>query len=142
MDMRRVWNQEKVPVIIRREGRGQQHRLRLPLDQSNRSWLRNERRSSPAWIASSRYWEIPKSWFNDFVERALNRYGSVWVIQPFRQLEVCAPACWNARGHECQCSCMGANHSMGHNGNWIEISEAFAVRWNDGDWACRLLTAK
>lgn len=30
------------------------------------------------------YWELPKSWFNDLVDRALQRYGKVYIIQPYR----------------------------------------------------------
>ena len=68
------------------------------------------------------YWELPKSWFNDFVDRALQRYGKVYIIQPYREQEICARACQEALGHECQCSCMGANHGVGNDGSWFEVS--------------------
>ncbi|QLC26963.1 hypothetical protein HFP57_12385 [Parasphingopyxis algicola] len=139
--LKAVWNQENIPVILRRGLKGQRLRLRLPYAKSNYSWLRNERRTKPDWKPSERYWEIPKAWFNDFVDRALECYGRVYVIQPYREQEICAPACMNATGHECQCSCMGANHGVGNNGSWFEVSETFATRWGSQEVACRLLTA-
>ena len=133
-DIKRVWNQNEIPVIIRRAKKGQKHRLRLPYSDINRDWLRDMRRDRPVWLPDGKYWEIPKAWFNDFVERCLKRYGQVWIIQPFRESEKCATACMNANGHECQCSCMGGN-----DGSWFEVSEAFAVRWNREELAARLL---
>lgn len=140
--VRHIWNQKSVPIVIRETKRGRQHRVRLPYSQENRVWLQNGRRLHPGWNSRLRYWEIPKSWFNDFVDRALRRYGNVWIIQPHRKLEVCASACQNAQGHECQCSCLGANHGSGNDGSWFEVNDAFAIRWNSDEWACRLLERK
>lgn len=138
----RIWNQRSVPVVLRRTGKGQRLRVRLPFDKANRAWLRNARRTEPEWNSEKRCWEIPKSWFNDFVDRALDHFGRVYIFQPYREQEVCAPACQNALGHECQCSCMGQNHGMGSDGTWFETSEAFATRWGELEIACRLLTKK
>jgi hypothetical protein len=88
------------------------------------------------------HWELPKSWFNDFVDRALKRYGKVYIIQPYREQEICARACQEALGHECQCSCMGANHGIGNDGSWFEVSDTFSTRWGERELACRLLTAR
>nr|WP_298930545.1 hypothetical protein [uncultured Erythrobacter sp.] len=140
--IQRIWQQKYVPVIVRRSGNGKQHRVRLPFRGDNREWLRNERRSRPVWVSDRKFWEIPKAWFNDFVERSLDRFEVVWIIQPYREQEVCASACLNAQGHECQCSCMGANHGTGNDGSWFEVSEAFAVKWGESKWACRLLEKK
>lgn len=134
-----VWNQTTIPVIVRRTGKGQKHRLKLPYDKDNRYWIKNNRQSNPVWFSQLKVWEIPKAWFNDFIERSLTKYGHVWIIQPYREQEICAPACMNAVGHECQCSCMGANHGSGNDGSWFEVSEAFATRWKGKQWACRLL---
>jgi hypothetical protein len=58
----------------RRTSRGEKLRVRLPLTDDNRQWLQNARRKAPEWIGGSDgYWELPKSWFNDFVDRALQR---------------------------------------------------------------------
>jgi hypothetical protein len=137
-----VWNQSDIPVILRRQGKGEMLRARLPYAETNRSWLQNGRRNSPTWISNKRYWEMPKAWFNDFVERALGTFGQVYIIQPYREQEKCSPACLNAVGHECQCSCMGRNHGAGNDGSWFEISETFATRWSDQMLACRLLKVR
>ena len=139
--LRGIWNQTQIPVALSRTGKGELPRVRLPYAQENRQWLQNGRRNSPAWIAKEKYWEIPKAWFNDFVNRALSKYGKVYIIQPYREQEKCSPACQNAVGHECQCSCMGQHHGMGNDGSWFEISETFATRWGPRVVACRLLTA-
>lgn len=137
-----IWNQDKIPVILRRAGKGQKLRARVPFAVDNRSWLQDDHRINPAWVTEGRYWELPKAWFNDFVERALDRYGCVYIFQPYREQEKCAPACQNAVGHECQCSCMGENHGAGSDSSWLEVSEAFSFRWGSRELACRLLTAR
>lgn len=141
-ELTRIWNQQAIPVILRRTGKGQLLRARLPYADNNRAWLQDGRCLYPAWISGKRYWEIPKAWLNDFVERALKTFGQVYVIQPYREQEKCSPACLNAAGHECQCSCMGRNHGAGNDGSWFEISETFATRWGDQILACRLMKAR
>ena len=140
--LRKIWNQRSIPIVLRRGGKGQSPRIRLPYSENNRTWLKGDNKNSPVWIAGEKYWEVPKSWFNDFVQRALTKYGKLYVIQPFRKQEKCAPACMNARGHECQCSCMGANHGTSNDGSWFEVSETFATRWSGQEIACRLMEAK
>jgi hypothetical protein len=137
-----VWNQERVPVILRRSGKGQRLRVRLPYAEGNRMWLQNRRRTNPIRNSAEKCWELPKAWFNDLVERALLRYGSVYVIQPYREHEICAPACQNAMGHECQCSCMGLYHGAENDGSWFEVSDTFAMRWGGLELACRLMTVR
>ena len=137
-----VWNQRRIPVVLRRMGQGQLLRARLPYAKSNHQWLRNGRAIAPIWISEGKYWELPKAWFNNFIERAFAKYGSVYVIQPYRPQEKCAPACKNATGHECECSCMGRYHGVDNDGTWFEVSETFAFRWGDLQLACRLMIAK
>lgn len=147
LTLKYVWNQQsQTPVILRRTGKGEQLRVKLPFAEDNWLWLRNNRTRIPGWTDGKRsqpgYWEIPKAWFNDLVDRALVRFGSVYIIQPYRAQEVCSPACQNATGHECQCSCMGEHHGAGNDGSWFEVSETFATRWGERELACRLLTAR
>lgn len=141
-NIRQVWNQKTIPIVLRRNRKGEKIRIRLPFDQSNREWLQNGRRVSPAWIHDGQYWETPKAWFNDFVNRALEKFGKLYVVQPYNEQEKCAPACMSATGHECECSCMGANHGAGNDGSWFEVSDVFATRWNGRRLACRLMIAK
>ena len=138
--MKTAWNQKAIPVVLRRDGIGEQVRVRLPYAEDNYLWLKNRRRIRPSWNAALGCWEIPKAWFNDLVNRCLLRWGSIYIIQPYREQEICAPACMSAIGHECKCSCMGANHGQGEDGSWFSTSEAFAARWGGRQLACRLLT--
>ncbi|MQP64882.1 hypothetical protein GE253_05920 [Niveispirillum sp. SYP-B3756] len=140
--LRKIWNQGKIPVALRRTGPWELLRVRIPHSELNYKWLKNGRKSSPIWIRSENYWEIPKSWFNDFVERSLEDYGQLYIIQPYREKEKCASACLHAEGHECQCSCMGQNHGTGNDGTWFEISDAFACKWGEKKYACRLMKKK
>ncbi len=140
LTLKYVWNQKQIPVVLRRAGKGERLRVRLPYEKLNRYWLQNGKRRSPVWINDIQCWELPKIWFNDFVNRSLERYGKVYIIQPYREQEKCAPACQNAVGHECQCSCMGAHHGAGNDGTWFEVSDTFATRWDKRELACRLLT--
>ena len=141
-ELRRVWDQKNIPVILRRDGERDRLRLRLPYAEGNKRWLESGQKSKASWNEKHLCWEIPKSWFNEFVEKALNRYMSLYVIQPYREQEICSPSCQNAIGHECECSCMGANHGAGSDGSWFEVNEAFATRWGDRELACRLMLKK
>lgn len=79
-----VWRQGKIPVVLRRTGPGERLRLRIPLDISpGYSWLEKLGRHHPMWSgAPTYYWEVPKSWFDDFVDAALRSFGKVYIIQP------------------------------------------------------------
>jgi hypothetical protein len=140
-DLKRIWNQPRIPVVLRRGGKGQLLRVRVPISVGAFDWLKDSRRFSPVPNADLRCWELPKAWFNDFVTRSLKRFGRVYIVQPYREHETCSPACLNARGFECECSCMGANHGVGSDGSWFEVSDTFAVRSLEPQLACRLLTA-
>lgn len=148
-ELRAIWRQDFVPVIVRK-GVGYPLRVKLPNPQDNwewrrvaRIWLRAQRARGriPEWLPQYRGWEVPKAWFNDLVAQMLAKYGKVFIIQPYREQEKCAPACMNAVGHECQCSCMGANHGAGGPGaGWFTVSETFATKWGEEHLACRLMT--
>jgi hypothetical protein len=137
-----IWKQTKIPVLYRR-GRGIPLMLKLPYSRDNFDWLRNDSHRKPDWNARYKCWEVPNAWFDDVIRRSLQRFGRIYVIQPFRALEKCAPACWNAKGFECECSCMGKNHgSEIPSGNWWVISETFAMQWQGRELACRLVEAR
>lgn len=138
-ELKRVWEQKATPVVLRRDGKGEKLRVRLPYSDDNRNWVQNGRRISPVWSVRHECWELPKAWFNDLVTRALHRFGRIYVIQPYREQEKCSPKCLEATGHECQCSCMGANHGAGNDGSWFEVTDTFATRWGERELACRLM---
>lgn len=142
--IREIWKQQGTPVVLRRGGNGERPRARLPGNRgysiNDQAWLQNGRRIYPRWNFEKLYWEFPRAWFNDFVDRSLKRFGRLYVIQPFREQQKCARACMEAQGHECECQCMGANHGSGIDGSWFEVSETFATRYGSPRLACRLMT--
>lgn len=139
---KKAWNNHIIPVVIRRGG-SMALRLRVPKWNENEIWLRNgNRKRRPTWVSEGKYWELPASRFNELVKLILVRCGSLYIIQPYREKEVCARACMEAHGFECQCSCMGAHHGSAHSDGWYEVSETFSVRYGATKLACRLLIAK
>jgi hypothetical protein len=147
-DLRRIWRQDEVPVIVRK-GKGHKLRVKLPHPSVEFEPLRRARAflqaarpkgRRPDWLQQYRGWEVSQDWFSDLVDHVLKRFSKLYIIQPYREQEKCAAACMNAQGHECQCSCMGANHGAGGPGaGWFEVSETFATRWGDEQLACRLM---
>jgi hypothetical protein len=134
--------QTEIPVIWRPGGK-EPLRIRLAHTLDILTWLTIPRKRRPIWKKEGRYWDLPANRFNDLVDQALNEWPAVYVIQPYREQEKCAPACWNAVGHQCQCSCMGQRHGTGYpGGRWFVVSETFALQWGDRKLACRLLTQK
>jgi hypothetical protein len=137
-----VWRQTEIPVIVRRmDGT---LLIKLPFATDNREWLRAGRRTKPEWPKWNRTyksWEVPLRWFNALIRQAVQRFKRVYVVQPFRVKEQCAPACWNAKGFECKCSCMGKNHGSENPSGWHVVSETFAVQYQDREYACRLVVA-
>lgn len=139
--LKAVWHQKLIPVAFRQPGR-KPVLLRLPFDKSNREWLKEGHRNQPNWNQQWKCWELPKAWFEDVVKRSLVRYGKIYVIHPFQVQQKCAPACWDAVGLDCECSCMGANHGSGNPpGKWYVVSETCAVHWSERQYSCRLLTS-
>lgn len=135
-----IWRQKDVPVLFRR-GSGKPLLFGYTFTTESWKWLQTFGRRVPRWDERYNCWTVPASWFNPMVAGCLDLYGSVYIIQPYRAQEKCAPACWHAVYDECECSCMGLNHGSGHpEGNWKIVSDAFATRWNEQELACRLLT--
>lgn len=137
IEVKKIWNNKSVPVVHRPEN--SKIRVRLPYAKDNRKFLGGgTRKREPEWH-EKKYWELPKSRFNETVNVILERHGKVYIIQPYVETEQCAPACMNARGHECQCSCLGANHGQSNDGRWFEVSESLALRHGERVLGCRLL---
>jgi hypothetical protein len=147
-DLRRVWKQNEIPVIVRK-GKGHKLRVKLPnpsndfdLIRRARAFLKSSRPRGhdPIWLPKYDGWELPQVWFSDLVNHILERFSQLYVIQPYREQEKCASKCMNAEGHECECSCMGSNHGAGGpSAGWFEVSDTFATRWGEAHLACRLM---
>jgi hypothetical protein len=136
-ELTKVWHNDRIPVVYREPG--QKLKARLPYREGNRQWICLGR-TIPVWVPSSKHWEIPISWFNNLINKSLRRFGAVYVIQAFNEKEVCAPACWSAKKHECSCSCLGANHGSQSGEQWRIVSETFAVRSGEKKFGCKLIT--
>ena len=137
-----LWRQGKNLAIFKRN-KPLPVLARIPFAEGNMEWLRDGRRLKPDWCAQFNAWEIPTAWFDSVIKLALRRHQEVYVIQLYREHQKCAPACWNAEGFHCECSCMGENHGGGHpGGNWYEVSETFAVSWGQQRYSCRHLKVK
>jgi hypothetical protein len=137
--LRQIWAQKEIPVVYR-PAQSKPFMVRLPYSPTNRHWLKGDHRNHPEWLTTSKCWKTPKAWFEDIIKRALEKYGSVYVIHSFNAQQKCAPACWNATGVECECSCMGEHHGSGNPaGKWHIVSETFAVSWDAREYSCRLL---
>ena len=137
----RVWVQKDIPVIWRR-AKGAPLFVRLPFDDTNRQWLQNGQRNKPHWNVTQKHWELPNTWFNSLVNRMLERYCEVYIIQPYREREICSSTCRNAAGHDCECSCMGKYHGSETHGDWVDVTDTFSIRWGDEHIAWRLLTKR
>ena len=123
-----------------RQGKSKPLLVKLPYSPNNKEWLKDERRNNPKWIPDYKCWEIPKSWFEEVVKKSIEKFGSSYVVQPYYTQQKCAPACWNAVGIECECSCMGQNHGTGNPvGKWHIVSETCAVNWGEKQYSCRLI---
>lgn len=138
--LRRIWNQKDIPVIFR-ASRVAKLRIRLPYRSDNRRWLKcSKRKKEPEWDKEKQNWILPKSRLTELVEMILNRHGAIYIIQPYREIEKCAPACWDAVGFECECSCLGENHGRNHHHDgWFVVSEACALRHGRRRFGARLL---
>jgi len=134
-----IWRNGVIPVVYRPPGIDPLM-VRMPFALDNGAWLQGAHRSRPDWVERFKCWTLPRSWFTPLVDQLLNKFRQVYVIQPVRAHAKCAPACWNARGLECECSCLGVNHGAGQpEGRWYEISETCAVRWRDSELRWSLL---
>ena len=140
-ELHRIWfEQKKYPVVLRKDK--PPLLVKLPYLDDNQWWLKDAHIRWPTWDHKRNRWEVPMAWFDDVVRRAAARWGAVYVIQLVREQQVCAPACWNAEGIHCECSCLGENHGCGQpDGRWYEISETLAFSWDDRKYACRLIKA-
>lgn len=133
-----VWRDSPHPAIFRR---GKGFKLWVRLDQSKENYdLIKINRSIPRWIDKKVCYEVPADWFDKLVPILLRTHNFLYIIQPYREREECAPKCKSAVGHECDCPCLGRFHGAGYSGNgWFEVSDAYEVRWGEKRWGCRLL---
>lgn len=117
-----------LPCIYRPTGT-ERLRVSLPFDLRNRSWIHSVigDRARPTYSKQNRYWLIARDHFSKLVEALLDRYGRVDVLAEFTTTEVCDTRCQNARGTDCQCTCLGNNHGGGQWGGWFQIGDTTLI---------------
>lgn len=140
-----VWRNNKVPVVFKPTA-PRDVMVHLPIIRSSAEWFNYRdwllgRGRKIRWLQRYGAFELPRGRFDEVVGLVLAFYGSVYIIQESRPLEKCAPACWNAKGYDCECSCLGSNHGSGRDLEHV-ISETCAFEWGERRLSCRLLKRK
>jgi hypothetical protein len=134
-----VWFQYNLPVIYRsKQGK---ILVKLPWRPDNKKWLRGEGGRRPEWKPEGKYWSCPRTWYDRVLRLSMARFGAAYTIRPVQNMSKCAPACWDAKGPDCHCSCNGENHGRGIEAGrrWNVISETLAVEWGPERLCCTLL---
>jgi hypothetical protein len=136
-----IWRQKTVPVIYQPDS-GQPLMVRMPWSPENFNLLRGDGHRKPQWNRQFKCWEIPRAWLDKVIRMLIQKYRRAYFIHAYRAHEKCAPACWDAKGAQCECSCLGKNHGAGcPGGRWYIVSDACAVLWHGRELAYRLLEA-
>lgn len=133
-----IWRSSEYPALFRR---GKGFKLWVRIDQTTENLrLIRLRDTYPKWIPKQICYEVPNAWFNLLVKLLVGKFGGLYVIQPYREKEICSPSCKAAVGHECECQCFGQYHGVGYAGNdWFEVADACEVRWGEKQWGCRFM---
>ena len=138
-EARQLWRYAAIPIIF--DDRPHTRLLvKLPYAADNRDWLRQHEIRKPVWQKQWQAWQIPRVWLERILQQCLSRYGRCYFIHPYREQERCAPACWNAVGPLCECSCLGQYHGSQAPGRWHSVNETCAIQWGPRQYACRLLS--
>jgi hypothetical protein len=137
--LRSIWKQNKIPVLYTR-GEGYPLLIRLPDGLATQHWLRGGRHHSPKWVPQFSCWETPRAWFDSLVQQLLRRFRFLYIIQPRRDQTTCARSCWEAKGDDCECKCLGEFHGKSRpGGRWFEVTETLAFQWGEKTLAYRLI---
>jgi len=135
MDINTIFSQNSFPVVCNPPTDSGLW-IKIPADWNDKDdprryhWLCNLLPRKPRWFLQYKSWIIPERHLQLITKELLDKFGCVILLQLHREKEVCAPACWNAQGLECHCSCLGVNHGAGQpGGRWYIVGEAYAVQW-------------
>lgn len=115
--------------------------IRMPYSPANYDWLRLSQ-TKPRWDRRWKCWLVPRAWLNRLSKKAARTFGRCYVVQAYREMERCSPACLTASGVDCECSCLGEHHGCDSEGAWFEVSDAFACRWGARQYAVRLIVER
>ena len=93
---------------------------------SNRAWLMESlgERIQPEWNgkARPRRWEIARPHLQTLVDAMAERFEVIDVFLEFSLRERCDVRCQQARGDDCECSCLGVHHGgAAYQQHWTRV---------------------
>lgn len=136
-----IWWQHDAPILFNR-GEGKRPWVKTTASATDVEFIKLGP-TIPLWIEKYSCYQVPMLWFSKLVRLLVENFGQLYVIQPYREKEICSPSCKNAMGYDCSCQCYGQYHGVQFAGNdWFVVSEACEVRWGEKSWGCRLLSLK
>jgi hypothetical protein len=148
MGILEIWGNLKIPVVFKKNSKDDvlvrieykhQTKFEFAILNDGRTHITGNQKF-PTWDNQYRCWRTAKTKSQHTVEILLKKFGEVYYIHGYKNQVKCAPACWNAKGTDCQCSCMGANHGQGvPGGNWFVVNDTLAVQYEEREYSCRLL---
>ena len=101
-------------------------------------FLQQGQKAEPEWDREAGFWSLTRGALGTHLINAVERYGACWIVQTYNEKEVCAAACQNAKGDDCDCAYGGEHHRAGDDGSWHHITEICAVRAGPHVFAIRL----
>lgn len=94
----------------------------FPVAQDQGQWLRKTCKvRAPVKLIQDGRWKLPPSALTKVVAASLDEFGVVGLYQDVaEELRECDPRCMDAKGLDCVCGCLGANHAGA--AGWVTVS--------------------
>lgn len=102
----------------------------MPNARGNREWLRDVcgPGTRPDWDKPTRTWRVARPHFRKVISALVARHGVIAVCVDIVVTRACGSWCRDARGDECDCSCLGENHGSGTwTAGWVPVSDEWVV---------------
>lgn len=103
----------------------------MPYARGTRGWLRSVcgAGTRPEFDRARKAWTVARPHFRRVVDALADRYGSVDVYMDHTARTVCGKLCWEAKGDDCDCACLGDNHGQGRwRKDWRLVDDYWMVR--------------
>ncbi len=149
-EMRQLWTNVLHPILYR-PGDSKPLMLRLAAPGKSKpqihsveefQFLFRPKHHHPRWDMAKRHWELPNSWLDWIVRRVVQEKGTLYLVQYMNSFQTCSRQCQEAKGFDCECSCMGARHGENDiDSGWYEVTDLFAVKSEGQQLSCRLIVS-
>ena len=149
-DMRQLWKDVRYPILYR-PGDSKPLMLRLAKPTKIKpqihsveeyQFLFRPNHHHPKWDMMKRHWELPNAWLDHAIEKVVKDRGVLYLVQRIKSHQTCSRQCQEAKGFDCECSCMGVRHGENNiDSGWFEISDYFAVKSEGEKLSCRLIVS-